>query len=90
MARAALFVGGPYHLRKMKLPDKHDQYQVRHMDPLDAHLLDSVKANDEMKIRTLTYRPRQWLNNEVWVLDGLSDSAALDMLITSAFNKRKR
>jgi hypothetical protein len=77
-------------MKRMRMPGTPPEFKVERMDPMDAHLLGPVKAYDEIKLRTLTYRPRQWFNNTVWVLDGLSDSAALDMLLTSAFNKRKR
>jgi hypothetical protein len=94
MAKTALMVGGPCHMKRMKLPSwgtgTPPLFQVERMDPMDVNLVGPVKAYDEIKLRTLTYRPRTWFGNEVWVLDGLSDSAALDMLLGSAFNKRRR
>lgn len=90
MAKTALMIGGPCHMKKMAMPGTPPEFQVERMDPMDARLVGPVKAYDEIKLRTLTYRPRDWLGNEVWVIDGLSDSAALDMLLTSAFSYRRR
>ena len=73
------------------MPGTPPQWQVQRLDPTVAEVLvGPVKAYDEVKMQTLTYRPRDWFGNEVWVLDGLTDSAAMDMLLTSAFSKRRR
>ncbi len=90
MPNTALMVGGPCHMKKMRMPNAPPQWEVRQLDPVEAALIGPVTSYDEVPVRTLTYRPRDWFGNEVWVLDGLTDSAAMDMLLTSAFSKRRR
>jgi len=90
MPSTILLIGGPYHMRKMSVDNNPPQFEVQRSEALNAHLVGPVKAFDEVEIRTLTYRPRSWFGCEVWVLDELTDSVAIDLLLTSAFNKGRR
>jgi len=81
----ALFVGGPYHLRKMALKDPN-QFLVARIPELE--LSDPDKPLDMVEHSVVTYKPRKWFGSEVWVVDEMSDAAAMDQLLTSVFNKR--
>lgn len=88
MAKTALMIGGPYHMKKMAMPGTPPQFDVQRISPVMFVESEPLKPIN-MDVTVLTYKPRNWLGNEVWVIEGLSDSAALDMLLSSAFNKRR-
>jgi len=75
----------------MMLRDIPDHLQVERIEPVSwVGPVKPESPESYAEIRTLTYKPRQWFGNEVWVLEGMSDSAAMDQLLTSTFNKGRR
>lgn len=86
----ARFVGGPYHGQQMRIQAGSPAIRV----PVHTQVPPQLERGGELRMeppKFLTYRPRSIEGvTEVWVLDDIATSVAVDLLIDLAFRRPKK
>lgn len=84
MAKVALMIGGPLHMRKMPLA-------VRGQDEVHAALQMPVSVQPEdavpqaIRVRRVVYTRRNWFGQTVFVPRQMTCAQALELVLTEVF-----